>query len=141
MTPLSAHFSLEEALVSQTAARLGIENDPPLDVVLNMKRAALGMELVRQLLGQPIHVNSWYRSPELNKAVGGSPKSDHLTGFAIDFVCPTYGTPQAIVKAILASNIDFKQVIYEFNSWVHISFNGTQRQALVIDRTGTRLFA
>ena len=141
MTPLSAHFSLEEALVSQTAARLGIENDPPLNVVLNMKKAALGMELVRQLLGQPIHVNSWYRSPELNKAVGGSPKSDHLTGFAIDFVCPTYGTPQAIVKAILASSIDFNQVIYEFNSWVHISFNGMQRQALVIDRTGTRLFA
>jgi zinc D-Ala-D-Ala carboxypeptidase len=140
MTPLSAHFSLEEALVSQTAARLGIENDPPLDVVRNMKRAALGMELVRQILGQPIHVNSWYRSPELNKAVGGSPTSDHITGFAIDFTCPTYGTPEEIVRTIVKSTVDFKQVIYEFNSWVHISFNGMQRQALVIDRTGIKLF-
>jgi len=140
MTPLSAHFSLEEALVSQTAARLGISNDPPLDVVRNMKRAALGMELVRQLLGQPIHVNSWYRSPELNKAVGGSPTSDHITGFAVDFTCPTYGKPEDIVRAIIKSTVDFKQVIYEFNSWVHISFNGMQRQALVIDRTGTKLF-
>lgn len=141
MTPLSAHFSLEEATVSQTASRLGIDNDPPLDVVLNMKRAALGMEQVRQLLGQPIHINSWFRSPAVNQAVGGSPKSDHMTGFAIDFTCPTYGKPEQIVKEILASNIDFKQVILEFGSWVHISFNGAQRQALVIDREGTRVFA
>ena len=141
MIPLSAHFSIEEATVSQTASRLGIDNDPPLDVVLNMKRAALGMEQVRQLLGQPIHINSWYRCPELNKAVGSKPTSDHLTGFAIDFTCPTYGKPEQIVKAILASNIDFKQVIYEFNSWVHIAFNGMQRQALIIDKKGKRVFA
>lgn len=141
MTSLSAHFTLDEATASQTAARLGLDNDPPLDVVLNMKRAALGMEQVRQLLGQPIHVNSWYRSPALNQAVGSKPTSDHLTGFAVDFICPTYGKPQAVVKAILASGIDFKQVIYEFGSWVHISFNGMQRQALVIDSNGTRAFA
>ena len=141
MTSLSAHFTLEEATLSQKAARLGISNDPPLEVAMNMKQAALGMELVRQLLGQPIHINSWYRCPYLNKAVGSKPTSDHLTGFAIDFTCPTYGTPEVIVKAILASNIDFKQVIYEFGSWVHISFNGMQRQALVIDKEGTRVFA
>jgi putative chitinase len=105
-----------------------------------MKHAALGMELVRQLLGQPIHVNSWYRSPELNKAVGGSPTSDHVTGFAVDFICPTYGNPEQIVRAIVNSTIDYKQVIYEFSSWVHISFNGMQRQALVIDKTGTKFF-
>lgn len=141
MTPLSAHFTLEEAVTSQTASRLGIDNDPPLDVVLNMKQAALGMELVRQLLGQPIHVNSWYRSPELNKAVGGNPTSDHLTGFAVDFICPTFGKPESIVSEIVKSNINFKQVIYEFGSWVHISFNGAQRQALVIDKQGTKVFA
>lgn len=141
MTSLSAHFTLEEATISQTAARLGIVNDPPLEVVLNMKQAALGMELVRQLLGQPIHINSWYRCPELNTAVGSKMTSDHITGFAIDFTCPTYGTPETIVKAILASNIDFKQVIYEFDSWVHIAFNGMQRQALIMDKEGTRSFA
>ena len=141
MTPLSAHFSLEEAITSQTAARLGIENDPPLDVVINMKRAALGMELVRQLLGQPIHINSWYRSPELNKAVGGKSTSDHLSGFAIDFICPNYGKPDEIVRAITKSALNYKQVIYEFNSWVHISFNGMQRQALVIDKSGIKVFA
>jgi len=141
MTSLSAHFTLEEATLSQTAARLGIDNDPTLDVVLNMKQAALGMELVRQLLGQPIHINSWFRCPELNKAVGSKPTSDHITGFAIDFTCPTFGTPEKIVREILKSNIDFKQVIYEFDSWVHIAFNGMQRQALVIDHDGTRVFA
>jgi zinc D-Ala-D-Ala carboxypeptidase len=141
MTSLSAHFTLEEATLSQTASRLGIDNDPTLDVVLNMKQAALGMELVRQLLGQPIHINSWFRCPELNKAVGSKPTSDHITGFAVDFTCPTFGTPEAIVREILKSNIDFKQVIYEFDSWVHIAFNGMQRQALVIDQSGTRVFA
>lgn len=141
MIPLSAHFSLEEAITSQTASRLGIDNDPPLDVVLNMKRAALGMEQVRQLLGQPIHINSWFRCNALNAAVGSKPTSDHITGYAIDFTCPSYGTPEKIVKEILASNIDFKKVILEFGSWVHIAFNGMQRQALVIDKEGTRVFA
>lgn len=141
MTPLSAHFSLEEAITSQTASRLGIDNDPPLDAVLNMKRAALGMEQVRQLLGQPIHINSWYRCNALNAAVGSKPTSDHVTGYAIDFTCPAYGTPDKVVKAILASDIDFKQVILEFNAWVHIAFNGMQRQALVIDKQGTRSYA
>jgi len=146
MTPLSAHFSLEEATTSQTASRLGIDNDPTLDVVLNMKQAALGMELVRQLLGQPIHINSWYRCPELNKAVGSKPTSDHITGFAVDFTCPTFGTPEKIVREILKSNIDFKQVILEFvtptgGGWVHIAFNGMQRQALVINKDGVKVFA
>ena len=142
MTALSAHFTLEEAILSQTASRLGIDNDPPLEVVQAMKQAALGMELVRMELNSlPIHINSWYRCPELNKAVGSKPNSAHLTGFAIDFTCPGYGDPRAIVKALLASNINFQQVIYEFGSWVHIAFNGQQRQALVIDQQGTRAFA
>ena len=99
-----------------------------------------GLLQLRQLLGQPVHINSWYRCPALNQAVGSKPTSDHLTGFAIDFTCPAYGTPRDIVKAIIASGIDFKQVIYEFDSWVHIAFNGMQRQALVIDKQGTRVF-
>lgn len=142
MTPLSAHFSVEEAIASQTAARLGIDNDPPLDVVQNMKRAALGMELVRQELNSnAIKVSSWYRCPALNKAVGSKPTSAHVKGFAIDFTCPTFGTPEQIVKKLLTSKIEFDQCIYEYGSWVHISFDGSRKQALVIDKAGTREFA
>lgn len=139
MTVLSAHFTLEEAILSPTASRLGIDNDPPLEVVQAMKQAALGMELVRMELNSlPIHINSWYRCPDLNKAVGSKPTSAHLTGFAVDFTCPGYGSPQQIVKALLTSNIRFQQIIWEFGSWVHIAFNGQKRQALVIDQSGTR---
>ena len=141
MTPLSPHFSLEEAILSQTASRLGIDNTPPESVISVMEKAATGMELVRrELNSNPIHINSWYRCPALNTAVGSKPTSDHLLGWAIDFTCPTQGTPEQLVRTLLKSNIDFGQIIYEFESWVHISFKGNQRQALVIDHNGTRLF-
>lgn len=142
MTALSAHFTLDEAVLSQTAARLGIANGPDLATVRNMKQAALGMELVRlELGGLPININSWYRSQDLNHAVGSKPTSDHITGFAIDFTCPKFGSPLRIVQAIKASNIQYQQLIWEFGSWVHISFNGFKRQTLVIDKNGTRVFA
>ena len=139
MTSLSAHFTLEEALLSQTASRLGILNDPPLDVVRNMKEAALGMELVRaQLGGLPININSWYRSPDLNHAVGSKPTSAHITGFAIDFTCSKYGTPRQIADFLIKSGVKYQQLILEFDSWVHIAFNGAICQNLIIDKTGTR---
>jgi len=141
MTPLSAHFSLEEAIASQTAARLDIDNDPPLDVVRNMKKAALGMELVRmELNSNAIHVSSWYRSPKLNEALGSKPTSAHTRGFAIDFTCPTAGRPVDIVRRLKASGLKFDQLIHEFNSWIHISFDGERRQVLTIDKSGTKVF-
>lgn len=141
MTPLSAHFTLEEATASQTAARLGIDNTPSEQVIQNMKHAALQLELVRmELNSNAIHVSSWYRCPALNKAVGSKPTSAHLTGFAIDFTCPTYGTPERIVNKILGSKIDFDQCIYEYGKWVHISFDGNRKMALTIDNQGTRAF-
>lgn len=148
-TPLSAHFTLEEATISQTAARLGIKNDPPPEIIENMKKAALGLELIRmELNSNAIHVSSWFRCPELNKAVGSKPTSSHLSGWAIDFVCPTYGDVDAVIRAIVRSKVPYQQVIREFvddktpgTGWVHIAFNGDSRQALVVDRQGTRAYA
>jgi hypothetical protein len=141
MISLSAHFSLEEATASQTAARLGIMNVPSDAVLANMKKAALQLELVRmELNSNAIHISSWYRSPALNAAVGSKPTSAHITGWAIDFTCPTFGKPDRIIQRILASKVDFDQVINEYDSWVHISFDGNRKQALVIDRNGTRAF-
>jgi zinc D-Ala-D-Ala carboxypeptidase len=138
---LSANFTLDEAVNSQTAARLSIDNDPTSDVLENMKQAAYGLEQVRTELGGPILVSSWYRSPALNAAVHGAQGSSHLLGWAVDFTCPSFGTPDDIVRKLMESSIPFKQVIREFGRWVHIDFNGDKRQALIIDSTGTRGFA
>lgn len=124
---LSAHFTLAEAIHSETATRKGIDNIPPPEVLANMGEAADGMEEVRAFLDAPIHVSSWYRSPKLNAAIGGSPTGAHPEGWAIDFMAPKFGTPLEICKAILNSNIKYDQLIYE-GTWVHISFAPTTRQ-------------
>jgi zinc D-Ala-D-Ala carboxypeptidase len=118
---LSENFSLEELTASETAARKGIDNTPSEEVIDNLKRLAAALQEVRALLNhRAILVSSGYRSPELNQAVGGSATSDHCKGLAADFICPSYGTPNDIVRAIAASGLSFKQVIREFDRWVHL---------------------
>ena len=80
------------------------------------------MEAIRKLLGKPIRVNSWLRLPEVNKSIGGALKSSHMDGWAVDFVCPTYGDPYAVAKALKESDIQLDQCIHEFGRWVHVSF-------------------
>jgi len=119
---LSENFNLDEATFSETATRLGISNEPSLQQLENMKKAAEGMEAIRKLLGKPIRVSSWLRLPEVNKAIGGAPKSSHMDGWAIDFTCSGYGTPYEVAKALKESDIQVDQVIHEFGIWVHVSF-------------------
>jgi len=140
---LTTHFDLAEFTHSQAAGRLGIDNTAPQHVLANLARLAQGMELVRMLLGdKPLSISSGYRCGALNKAVGGSAGSQHLTGQACDFICPAYGTPAQIVAAIVASDVPFDQVIQEFDSWVHISFSDrNRRQALIIDKKGARAWS
>ncbi len=123
---LSPHFTREEAIFSSTAMRNGIDNAPPAEILANMGEAAGHLELVRVLLSRAIHVDSWYRCPALNKAVGGAASSAHMQGWAIDFICPEFGTPLEIVHAIQAEGIAFDQCIQEGN-WVHISFDPQMR--------------
>lgn len=132
---LSNHFTLEEATFSETAARLGINNQPSETQLANMKIAAEGMEKVRALLGKSIHVNSWLRLPDVNVAVGGSKISSHMDGWAIDFVCKDFGNPLAVCKAIESAGIQFDQLIHEYATWTHISFAPEMRgQKLTIFR-------
>jgi putative chitinase len=119
---LSENFTLEEATFSETAVRLDINNQPSPEQLENMKITANGMESIRKLLGKPIRVNSWLRLPEVNKAIGGALKSSHMDGWAVDFVCPSYGDPYAVAKALKESDIQLDQCIYEFGRWVHVSF-------------------
>jgi zinc D-Ala-D-Ala carboxypeptidase len=141
---LSTNFTADEATHSQTAARMGISNDPTIDIVDNIKVAAYALEQVRTLLdSKPILISSWYRSPALNAAVGGSQGSAHMFGWAIDFTCPTFGSVNQIIDRIRASGMNYDQVINEWNGhWCHISFDPQYRKmALRIDSTGTSAYA
>ena len=143
MTPnyISPHFTLDEFTLSQTAERQGIDNTPPGPIIDSLRRTAQGLEGVRVRLGGcPLIISSGYRCPTLNAMVGGSAKSQHMTGEAADFTAPRFGTPRQIVDALADSGIEYDQVILEFGRWVHISFvqHGARHQALIIDQAGTR---
>ena len=138
MTKLSPHFTLEEVCASSTATRLGIRNVPPPSALANLTSAVQQLEAVRALLGSPVHVDSGFRSLALNFAVGGAANSAHLSGWAFDFVCPAFGTPLAIVKAVEASGIKFDQLIMEHNAWVHISFDPKMRQQVLTASYGPK---
>lgn len=133
---LTEHFTLEELTHSEAAIRKGLDNTPDAETIENLRELAGYLERVRKLLGVPIHINSAYRSPKVNSAVGGSSVSAHMTGQAADFVAPQFGTPQEIAKAIIASDIQFDQVIYE-GTWVHFGIRGDlRRQALTAHFAG-----
>ena len=125
---LSTHFTLDEATFSSTAVRMCIDNQPSSVQLVAMNIAAQGMEVVRQILGsRAIKIDSWLRADAVNKAVGGAKNSAHLFGYAIDFICPDFGTPLEIVKAIRESGLKVDQCIQE-GKWVHVSFDPRLRQ-------------
>lgn len=141
---LTPNFTLEELTSSETAARLGLDNTPNKDVKANLVRLAKFLEEVRRILGRPIMVNSAYRSPEVNKAIGSKPTSQHCLGCAADIRVPGL-TPDNIVKEILKTNLEYDQLIREFDSWVHISIpnkfaDKPRKQVLIIDKSGTRSY-
>jgi hypothetical protein len=136
MTHLSAHFTLAELTVTDTDE----DNTPSSIALKRLATTARHMEAVRALLKKPIIVNSGYRSPALNKAVGGSPTSAHALGYAVDFVCSDFGDPMAICRAIAASDIAFDQLILERNLWVHISFDPRMRHQ-VLSYVGSKYVA
>lgn len=141
---LTEHFTLAEMTFSQAAARKGLDNTPDEISLDNLQYTAECMEEVRDLLGHPINISSAYRSPEVNKAVGSTAKkSQHMSGQAVDFTCSGFGTPRDVVEAIIDSDIEYDQIILEFDKWVHISFTRgrSRQQALVIDNSGTRDFS
>lgn len=137
---LSSNFSLEELTTSQTAARKGLNNSPSPEVLKSLQELAIFLEQLRTLLNKPIKINSGYRSPEVNKAIGGSSNSQHCKGQAADIIVPGM-TPDQVVQAIIKSSLPYDQVIREFDSWTHVSISSKPRkQALIIDKAGTRLY-
>jgi hypothetical protein len=123
MTKITDHFTLEELTISEVAARRGLSNEPPPELLPNLQRVADLLELVRVRLNyQQVIVHSAYRAPEVNEAVGGVKTSAHCKALAADIVAPGYGCPSSVATAIrdtpdLMAVID--QLILEYG-WVHV---------------------
>ena len=139
MTP---HFSLAE--LTRTDHR-SLDNTPDAAALANLQRLAEFLERVREALGNKVVViNSAYRSAAVNAACGSRESSQHRVGCAADIREPGM-TPDAVVRAVMASGLAYDQLIREFDSWTHISIPNLatthpRHMALIIDKTGTRLF-
>ena len=139
---LSPHFSLEELTHSDIAVRLGIDNTPTVEIIDNLTFLAGELEYVRDILGHPMLVSSGFRCNALNDHLGSKRTSSHTQGLAVDFICPSFGNPRSVVSAIVMANINYDQVILEYDRWVHLSFKQVdpRKQALIIDKKGARPF-
>ena len=125
---ISKHISYKEGVHSNTAIRRGIDNTPTDDQLYFMEIVAEEVfEPLREWVGGPIKINSFYRSPELNTAIGGSSKSQHCKGQAMD-IDDTFGkATNAEMYNFIKEHLDFDQMIWEFGdddnpNWVHVSY-------------------
>ena len=139
---LTEHFTLEELTHTDHREFDNTPNDAELE---NLKRLAAFLEQVRTLLGKPIFINSAFRSKLVNDACGSRDSSQHRLGAAVD-IRVVGMTPDEVVQAVLASDLGYDQIIREFDRWTHISIpnsihNAPRKQALIIDKQGTRLYA
>lgn len=150
---LSPHFTLAELTASSTARARGIDNSPPEEVLPRLIQLAEMLEGIRSHLGgRPITITSGYRSPALNRAVGGVATSDHTRGDAADWVCPAAGSPLELCRSLAphVSTLGVGQLIYEsirrrdgrLSEWVHVSTRvppvGANR-VITITEAGTQL--
>jgi hypothetical protein len=124
---LSANFSLDEFLVSQTATRHGIDNNPGPEEIDNLRKLCEGvLQPLRDAVDRPIWINSGYRSPSLNSLIGGSLTSAHMQGNAAD-IRVSGMQPYDVCNAIINLELPFDQVIHEFGRWTHIGVADTLR--------------
>ena len=126
---LSKNLSLAEVTKSTTAKRLGIDNTPDEWTIQNLKQIAINVfQPLRDAFGCPIYVSSGYRSAELNTAIGGSTRSQHVEGRALDLDADVYGgCSNAQIFNWIKENLEFDQLIWEFGDddnpdWVHVSY-------------------
>ena len=140
---LTEHFTLEELTVT---SHREFDNTPNDVEIANLTRLAEFLEQVKTVLGdKPVMINSAFRSKQVNDSVGSKDTSQHRVGCAADIRVPGM-TPNQVIQTIMQSDIQYDQIIREFDSWTHISIpnnpNDTPRkQALIIDKTGTRIYS
>jgi len=138
---LSEHFSLEE--LTHTDHR-EFDNTPTDKELANLVRLAEFLEVVRSILGAAITINSAYRSKAVNDSVGSKDTSQHRTGCAADIRVSGL-TPDQVIRYLIAADIEYDQVIREFDRWTHVSIplEGAKprKTALIIDKLGVRTYA
>ena len=140
---LSEHFTLAELTVTDHRT---LDNTPNAGELKNLRRLATFLELVKDRLGgRPVMVSSAYRSAAVNAACGSRETSQHRLGCAADVRVPGM-TPDAVVKAVMASGLAYDQIIREFDAWTHLSIPSLptlppRKMALIIDKAGTRTFS
>nr|DAL88012.1 MAG TPA: peptidase [Caudoviricetes sp.] len=131
------YFTIEELTRSSTATKRGIDNTPTPEIKANLERLVdKVLDGLREIYGKPITVNSGYRCPELNKAVGGSKTSDHMNGFSVD-ITASCKKENAILFQIIKDNFDFDQLIWEkgnseYPDWIHVSYNPNRLRKQVL---------
>lgn len=137
MDNISTHITYEEATHSATGSLKGLDNTPPAKVLANMQATAEKVfEPLRAHFDKPIHIISFYRSPAVNRAVGGAATSQHMTGEAMDLQ-HTEGFTNADMFYYIRNHMDFDQLIWEFGtddepSWVHVSWSRHRRRKSVL---------
>ena len=142
-TPLTNNFSLEELTVTDHRT---LDNTPNFQERANLQRLAEFLEKVKALLGgKPTMINSAFRSKAVNDACGSKDSSQHRVGCAADIRVPGM-TPDEVVKAIIASDLPYDQVIREFDLWTHVSIpndleHKPRHMSLIIDKQGTRVYS
>lgn len=146
MTQLSKNFTLEEMTKSQTALRLGIPNQPTKVALENLKALCNKvLQPIRDHYRRSVMVNSGYRSPELNAAIGGSSNSQHCMGQAADIEIA--GVDNATLAKWILANLEFDQLILEYytpgvpdSGWVHVSYSTkkNRKQTLTISKSSTK---
>lgn len=133
---VSKHFTFHEVTYSPTAKKYKLNNNPSRGDFKTIKYTANRMEKIRKIIGQPLKVNSWYRSPNLNRVIGGSTTSAHRDGLAVDFSIK--GNARIAFDRIKRSGYSFDQMIYyKRRNYVHISFRKkekTERRQTFIKR-------
>ena len=129
------YFTLNELTASTTAKRKGIDNTPDATVKANLTALVANiLDPLREAYGKPIVVSSGYRSPKLNRAVGGAAKSQHVTGQAADIhtLSDTPADNKKLYDLILKLKLPFDQLINEYNfNWVHVSYSPRNRRQIL----------
>lgn len=130
------HFTIDELCRSETARSRGIDNTPAEEVRKNLTALVANvLDPLREWYGKPIYVNSGYRCPALNKAVGGVASSQHLTGQAADIDVNDRAENRKLMKHI-EDNLDFDQLIWENGgAWIHVSYRADGRNRRQVLRT------
>lgn len=136
---LTRNIKLSEMVYSKKAIEKDIVNIPDDNSLINLKALAVNvLQPIRDYFGSPLVISSGFRSPKLNKLVGGSITSDHLTGRACDFTVQGFSV-ETVFKAIIQLNrqgkLPFKQLINEYGKWIHISYDDLNNKADILVAT------